>query len=113
MAVMDIHAEATSEKLALGRYFDGRIQVMFGTHTHVQTADEQILPKGRGYITDLGMSGPTQGIIGTDAEAVIEKFRTKMPTRFRVAEGEIEVRGAVFTMDPDKKRVTDVKRIVF
>ena len=113
VAVMDIHAEATSEKLALGRYFDGRIQVMFGTHTHVQTADEQILPKGSGYITDLGMSGPTQGIIGTDAEAVIEKFRTKMPTRFRVAEGEIEVRGALFTLDPDQKRVTDVKRIVF
>ena len=114
-ALMDIHAEATSEKLALARYFDGRIQVMFGTHTHVQTADEQILPKGSGYITDLGMTGPTNGIIGTDAEAVIEKFRTKMPSRFRVADGDIEARGALFTLDTSSgsPKVTAVERIKF
>ena len=113
IALMDIHAEATSEKIALGRYFDGRIHVMFGTHTHVQTADEQILPHGSGYITDLGMTGPTDGVIGSDAEEVIEKFRTRMPVRFKVAEGEIETRGALFELDPSTRRVTRVERIVF
>ncbi|MBQ8850081.1 MAG: YmdB family metallophosphoesterase [Clostridia bacterium] len=112
-ALMDIHAEATSEKIALGRYFDGRIQVMFGTHTHVPTADEQILPRGSGYITDLGMTGPTNGVIGTDTAAVIEKMRTKMPVRFRVADGEIAAMGAIFTLDTDTMTVTDVKRIRF
>jgi len=112
-AVMDIHAEATSEKIALARYFDGRISVMFGTHTHVPTADEQILPKGSGYITDLGMTGPTNGVIGTDAELVIEKMRTRMPVRFRVADGEIAAMGAVFTLDNNTKKVTEVRRIRF
>lgn len=113
LAVMDVHAEATSEKLALARWFDGRVQVIFGTHTHVQTADEQILPLGSGYITDLGMTGPKNGIIGSEAEAVIERFRTKMPVRFRAAEGEIEGRGALFTLDCEKKRVVRVERILF
>ncbi len=112
-AVMDIHAEATSEKIALGRYFDGRIAVMFGTHTHVPTADEQILPKGSGYITDLGMTGPTNGVIGTDAACVIEKMRTKMPVRFRVADGDIAAMGAVFELDTSTGKVTSVKRIRF
>ena len=112
-AIMDIHAEATSEKIALGRYFDGRISVMFGTHTHVPTADEQILPRGSGYITDLGMTGPTNGVIGTDADAVIEKMRTKMPVRFRVADGDVAAMGAIFVLDTDTKKVTEVKRIRF
>ena len=113
LAIMDIHAEATSEKIALGRYFDGRIHVMFGTHTHVPTADEQILPQGSGYITDIGMTGPMNSVIGTDVSVVIEKMRTKMPVRFRVADGEIAAMGAVFTLDTDSKRVTEVKRIRF
>lgn len=114
LALMDIHAEATSEKIALARYFDGRISVIFGTHTHVQTADEQILPGGSGYITDLGMTGPTGGVIGADAATVIEKFRTKMPTRFRVADGEVVACGALFTLDDgDPRRVTAVRRIRF
>ena len=112
-AIMDIHAEATSEKIALARYFDGRISVIFGTHTHVQTADEQVLPKGSGYITDLGMTGPTNGVIGSDSDCVIEKFRTKMPVRFKVADGDIEARGAVFTLDESTKWVTRVERIKF
>lgn len=112
-AVMDIHAEATSEKLALGRVFDGRIAVMFGTHTHVATADEAILPRGSGYITDLGMTGPMDGILGTDAAVVIEKFRTHMPQRFTVAQGEVKAHGALFTVDPDAGRTVAVKRIVF
>ena len=112
-AVMDIHAEATSEKIALARYFDGRIAVIFGTHTHVQTADEQILPNGSGYITDLGMTGPDNGVIGTEADAVIEKFRTKMPVRFKAADGKIKACGAIFDLDTDTKKVRSVTRIVF
>ena len=112
-AVMDIHAETTSEKIALARYFDGRVAVMFGTHTHVQTADEQILPGGSGYITDLGMTGPVDGVIGADAASVIERFRTKMPVRFKVAEGAIRAEGALFTVDPSRARVSEVRRIRF
>lgn len=112
-AIMDIHAEATSEKIALARYFDGRISVMFGTHTHVQTADEQILPMGSGYITDLGMCGPVNSVIGTEVSCVIEKMRTKMPVRFKVADGEIKASGALFTLDENTKRVVAVKRVRF
>jgi len=112
-AVMDIHGEATSEKIALARYFDGRISVMFGTHTHVQTADEQILPAGSGYITDLGMTGPMNGVIGSDAAGVIEKFRTRMPTRFKVAEGDVIAHGALFELDAETGRALSVKRVKF
>ena len=113
IAVLDIHAEATSEKIALGRYFDGRIHVMFGTHTHVQTADEQILPKGSGYITDIGMTGPVNGVIGTDAACVIEKMRTKMPVRFKVADGEVRAHGALFTVNTATGRTERAERITF
>lgn len=113
VAVMDVHAESTSEKIALGRYFDGRINVIFGTHTHVTTADEQILPRGSGYITDLGMSGPVGGVIGADAQTVIERMRTKIPTYLKVADGEIAVHGALFELDTGTGRVTSVRRISF
>lgn len=113
LSFLDIHAETTSEKIALGRYFDGRINVIFGTHTHVATADEQILPQGSGYITDIGMTGPTNGVIGADAELVIEKMRTKMPTFLRPADGNIEACGAIFELDTNTKRVTRVERIRF
>jgi DNA-binding Lrp family transcriptional regulator len=113
LAVMDIHAEATSEKLALAHYFDGRIHVMFGTHTHVPTADTQILPKGSGYVTDLGMCGPQDGILGTDKDAVIDRFRTMMPTRFSVATGNISANGVIFEANPESARVTQVERINF
>ncbi len=113
ISVMDIHAESTSEKIALARYFDGRINVMFGTHTHVQTADEQILPHGSGYITDLGMVGPINGIIGSSADAVIERARTKISSRLTVADGEIRATGALFEINEDTKKVTRVTRIVF
>lgn len=110
-AVMDVHAEATSEKLALAHWFDGRVRVIFGTHTHVPTADEQILPKGSGYVTDLGMCGPTGGIIGTAKEPVIERFRTLMPTQFALAEGAVAAHGVIF--DVGESRVERVRRIVF
>lgn len=113
ISVMDVHAESTSEKIALGRYFDGRINVIFGTHTHVPTADEQILAKGSGYITDVGMSGPTGGIIGADAQAVIDRMRTKIPTHFKVADGDIQVNAALFEVNTSTNRVTDVRRIRF
>ncbi len=113
VSVLDIHAETTSEKIALARYFDGRINVIFGTHTHVATADEQILPCGTGYITDIGMSGPTGGVIGADAAMVIERMRTKVPTYFKVADGDIRINGALFELDTAKKRVVSVKRISF
>ena len=99
VALLDIHAEATGEKYALARYFDGRIHGIFGTHTHVQTADEQILPKGSGYITDLGMCGPKNSILGVKSEIIIEKMITKMPVRFEFAEGEIEFSGVIFDFD--------------
>lgn len=113
MAVLDIHAEATSEKLALARYFDGRIAVIFGTHTHVATADEQVLPLGTGYITDLGMTGPVDGILGVCADDVIFKSRTHLPRRFTVASGEIRAHGALFEVDPVTGRTKSVKRVVF
>ena len=112
-AILDIHAEATSEKLAIGYYFDGRISIMFGTHTHVPTADERILPKGSGYITDLGMCGPTESIIGTDIQAVIRKFRTHLPTHFNVASGPVRAHGAIFDLDPDSGKTKSVTRIHF
>ncbi len=112
-ALLDIHAEATSEKLALARYFDGRINIIFGTHTHVQTADEQILPGGTGYITDLGMTGPHSGILGTSSEAVLAKFTTKMPQYFTVAEGDISARGALFELDTATGKVKKVTRVTF
>jgi calcineurin-like phosphoesterase len=113
VSILDIHAESTSEKIALARYFDGRINVIFGTHTHVQTADEQVLPKGSGYITDLGMSGPTNGVIGADTQIVIERMRTKIPSFFRVADGEIKALGALFDVDTDTGKVRSVTRVSF
>lgn len=113
VAVLDIHAEATSEKLALARHFDGRFAAIFGTHTHVQTADEQILPGGTGYITDVGMTGPTNSILGVTPLDVIEKMRTHMPRRFTVAGGEIAAHGALFEIDPVVGKCTAVRRIKF
>lgn len=102
IAVLDFHAEATSEKLAMGYYLDGRVQVVFGTHTHVATADEQILPHGTGYITDIGMTGPDISILGVANDCIIKGFTTAMPQRYRVAEGKITSHGALFTLSGDK-----------
>ena len=113
IALLDIHAEATSEKLAMGYHFDGRINAVFGTHTHVQTADERILPLGSGYITDLGMTGPADGILGVDKETVLYRFLTKMPKRYTVALGDIEAQGAIFDIDPFAKKTLSVTRVKF
>ena len=109
-SILDIHAEATSEKMAIARVFDGKIDIMFGTHTHVPTADIQILPNGSAYVTDLGMTGPVNGILGTDSERIIKKMRTHMPTQFIVADGEIEAQAVIFELDGIKPRkITRIK----
>lgn len=108
--LVDFHAEATSEKRALGFYLDGKVSAVFGTHTHVQTADEQILSNGTGYITDLGMTGPVQSVLGVKPEIVISKFIDRLPVRFDAAAGECSLQGAVFSFEKDG-RCTGVKRI--
>ncbi|MED1786575.1 TIGR00282 family metallophosphoesterase [Brevibacillus laterosporus] len=108
---VDVHAEATSEKQALGWYLDGKISAMVGTHTHVQTADERILPNGTGYITDAGMCGPTDGILGMERSAVIMKFLTQLPVRFEVAEGPTQLNGVLFTLDKSTGKTTKIDRI--
>ena len=110
-AIMDIHAEATGEKLALGYAYDGRINIIFGTHTHVPTADQRILPGGTGYVTDLGMCGEEGGILGMDAESVIRRMRTRLPHRFEPAKGPSSADGCIFELDTTTGRVTSVRRI--
>lgn len=113
VAVLDMHAEATSEKYAIARAFDGRIAVIFGTHTHVPTADLQILPGGTGYITDLGMTGPEGGVIGAKTEPVLRMLRDHMPARFSVADGRVRARAAMFCVDTDTGRTTSAKQLIF
>lgn len=108
--ILDFHAEATSEKLAMGYFMDGKISAVLGTHTHVATADEQILPNGTGYITDAGMCGPIQSVLGIDPQLAIKKFLTKMPVRFEVAGGPRSVQGVVLQFDPDG-RASHIERI--
>ncbi len=112
-AVLDIHAEATSEKIAMGRYFDGKINVIFGTHTHVPTADTMILPCGSGYVTDLGMTGPNDGVLGVRADIIIEKLRAKLPVKFEIADGATEVQAVLYTLDTSSGKVTAVERVTF
>ena len=111
--LIDFHAEASSEKIAFGWHVDGRATAVIGTHTHVQTADEQILPEATAYITDVGMSGPHNGVIGMDREIVVKKFRTGMPTRFEVANGPGIVHGVVITVDAETHLAKDIERIRF
>lgn len=109
---VDFHAEATGEKRALGYYLDGRVSVVAGTHTHVQTADEQILPQGTGYITDLGMTGPVKSVLGITPESIIARLRTAMPTRFEVAEGEpCCLDACLFELSRETGKCTAVERL--
>lgn len=108
--IVDFHAEATSEKLAMGWYLDGRVKAVLGTHTHVQTSDERILPQGTAYITDTGMTGPMDSILGVDKDIVIKKFITGMPARFEVASGET-VLGAVVIQLDGNDNVTGISRV--
>ena len=111
MIFIDFHAEATAEKIALGYYLDGKVTAIFGTHTHVQTADEKILPKGTAYITDIGMTGPKNSVIGMDVKASIKRFETALPERYKIADGKCIFNGVVFEIDDSNLKVTRVKRI--
>lgn len=109
--VVDFHAEATSEKMAFARYFSGQVSFVFGTHTHVATADEEIFQGGTAYITDIGMTGPHHSIIGMEMQAVIEKFLSARPVKFEVAAKDIRLNGAVVTIDASTGMATSIKRI--
>lgn len=110
--LVDFHAEATSEKIAMGLYLDGSVSAVFGTHTHVQTADETILPKGTGYMTDLGMTGPVHSVLGMEAGVVIDRFLNGMPARFQVAESAGRICGCLFTIDEESGVCMAVRRIL-
>lgn len=109
--ILDFHAEATGEKRAMGFYLDGGISAMFGTHTHVQTADEQILPNGTGYITDIGMTGPIQSVLGVTPELAIEKMKTNLPVRFENPDGECKMEGCIFEIDNKTGKTVSVERV--
>ena len=111
VVVVDFHAEATSEKEAMARYLDGRVAALIGTHTHVQTADEGILPGGTAYITDVGMTGPLGGVIGTDAAPVLRRFITRMPARFKPAKGPGVFSAVAVTVDGDTGLASAIERI--
>jgi len=109
--VVDMHAEATSEKQALGWYLDGRVSAVVGTHSHVQTADERVLPQGTAFLTDLGLTGPIDSVIGVEPELAIQRFRTGMPSRFEPAHGRARFQGAVIRIDPETGRALSIDRI--
>lgn len=109
--IVDIHAEATSEKVALGWYLDGKVSAVLGTHTHIQTADERILPQGTAYITDVGMTGPCDSVIGRKIEDVLERFLTAIPTRFAVAGENIQLQGVVLDIDENTGKAKSITRI--
>ncbi len=109
--LVDMHAEATSEKVAMGWYLDGKVTAVIGTHTHVQTADEQILPGGTAYLTDAGMTGPHDGVIGVDKAAVIEKFLRGMPARMETATGNPRLNGILIAADESTGKATSIQRL--
>lgn len=109
--LVDFHAEATSEKIAMGWYLDGKVSALFGTHTHVQTSDERVLPKGTGYITDAGMTGPRDSVIGMEKEGVLERFITQRPQKFQVGKDDVEVQGVIVTIDTVSKKCIDIERV--
>ena len=109
--IVDMHAEATSEKIALGWYLDGQVSAIVGTHTHVQTADEKILPGGTAFLCDAGMTGPLDGVIGRKKEQILNRFLTSMPTKFEMAEGDVHLQGAIIDVDEKTGRANSIKRI--
>jgi len=111
IVVVDMHAETTSEKGAMGWVLDGRVSAVLGTHTHVQTADERVLPGGTAFLTDVGMCGPINSVIGMKAKLAIRRFQTCLPTRFEPATGAVGIQGAVVTVDPESGHATAIKRI--
>ena len=110
VVLVDMHAEATSEKLAMGWFLDGRVSAVLGTHTHVQTADERVLPGGTGYITDVGMTGPTNSVIGMKKDIILERFLTQRPQPFKVAGANIQLQGVIIKTDP-QGRCQEISRL--
>ncbi len=111
LILVDFHAEATSEKIAMGWHLDGRATAVCGTHTHIPTADERVLPGGTAYVTDLGMTGPYRSVIGRQVEPVLFHFKTGMYARFDVAEGDVRLSGAIIEADPDSGKAQSIERI--
>lgn len=111
MIFLDFHAEATSDKIAMGRALDGQVSAVVGTHTHVQTADEQIFPGGTAFLTDAGMCGPDISVLGREVDSVVWRFRTGLPTRFPVAKGPVRLCGVVIDIDPETGRATAIERL--
>jgi metallophosphoesterase (TIGR00282 family) len=109
--IIDLHAEATSEKMAMGWFLDGQVSAVIGTHTHVPTADEQVLPKGTAFISDVGMTGPHDSVLGRDKEAVIRRFVTQMPQRLEVAEGNVLLNGVIVDVDENTGLARSIERI--
>ena len=109
--IVDLHAEATSEKVALGRYLDGRVSAVLGSHTHVQTADETILPGGTAYITDVGMTGPHDSVIGVKTEDALARFLLQIPRRFTLGNRDVKFSGVLVKVDPDTGKATDIERL--
>lgn len=111
VVIVDMHAEATSEKNAMGWFLDGRVSVVYGTHTHIQTADERILPKGTAYITDIGMCGPMDSVIGIERELVIKGFLSQLPRAFDVAKENVALQGVVLEIDDETGKAVEIRRI--
>ena len=109
--IIDFHAEATAEKIAFGYFMDGKVNIIFGTHTHVQTADEKILERGTAYITDIGMTGPKKSVIGMTVETSIKRFLTSLPEKYKVADGEGMFNGCIFDLD-DNFKTKEIRRII-
>ncbi len=109
--LVDLHAEATSEKMAMGRYLDGRVSAVVGTHTHVQTSDESLLPRKTAYLTDLGMTGPKDSVLGRDFASVLSKFMTGMPAKFEIAEHNTSLEGALIEVDEATGRAVGIRRV--
>ena len=110
--ILDFHAEATAEKIAMAHYLDGKITILFGTHTHVQTADEKILEKGTAYITDIGMTGPKNSVIGMDKEVALKRFLTALPEKYKIATGEAMMNCCLFEINDNTNKVNCIKRII-
>src|SRR6202007_979057 len=108
---VDVHAETTSEKIALGRFLDGKVSVVAGTHTHVQTADDQIFPGGTAFICDAGMCGPTESVLGREIQPIVQRFYTSMPVNFPVAKGEVKLHGLIVDIDEESGRAMSVQRV--
>ena len=109
--IVDFHAEATSEKVAMGRYLDGRVSAVLGTHTHVGTIDTQVLPGGTAYVTDVGMTGPTDSVIGDDAEAVLQRFLTVLPHRLSVGKGKTMLNAVLVSIDDTSGKAISIERL--